>query len=48
MYEAFGNLGKLAAAVGVMDAVFNVGALRKFSSSVPIKSSTSKCVTRGL
>lgn len=47
MYEAFGNICKLAAAVGVMDAVFNVGALRKFSS-VPIKSSTSKCVTRGL
>lgn len=46
MYEAFGCLCKLAAAVGVMDAVFSVGAL--MFSSVPIKSSTSKCVTRGL
>lgn len=48
MYEAFGCICKLAAAVGVMDAVFSVGALMKFSSSVPIKSSTSKCATRGL
>ena len=47
MYETFGCICKLAAAVGVMDAVFGVGALMKFSS-VPIKSSTSKCVTRGL
>ena len=47
MYEAFGCLCKLAAAVGVMDTVSSVGALMKFSS-VPIESSTSKCVTRGL
>lgn len=47
MYEAFGCLCKLAAAVGVMDAVLSVGALMKFSS-VPIKSLTSKCAKRGL